>query len=81
MSLPRLIRFGSGADSIAFRYSAAGQKVAKLAYQTGQPALRTDYLGPFQYEQDSLRFFPHAEGPTLRPRSPTARFCLRSCWG
>ena len=49
--------------------------MAKLVYQTGQPALRIDYLGPCQYEQDSLRYFPQAEGPPLRPRSPTARFC------
>ena len=52
-----------------FRYTASGQKVAKLVYQTGQPTpQRTDYLGPYQYEGDSLRFFPHAEGPgaTLR---------------
>ena len=72
LSLPRLIRFGSGADSIVFRYSAAGQKVAKLVYQTGKPTLRTDYLGPFQYEQDSLRFFPHAEGRVLRVVSKDA---------
>ena len=67
LNLPRLIRFGSGADSIVFRYTAAGQKVAKLVYQTGKPTLlRTDYLGPYQYEDDSLRFFPHAEGRVLR---------------
>ena len=66
LSLPRLVRFGTGADSLVFRYSAAGQKVAKLVYQTGKPVQRTDYLGPYQYEQDSLRFFPHAEGRVLR---------------
>jgi len=49
-----------------FRYTAAGQKVAKLVYQTGKPVRRTDYLGPYQYEQDSLRFFPHAAGRVLR---------------
>ncbi|MBD2768464.1 hypothetical protein IC235_11240 [Hymenobacter sp. BT664] len=66
LSLPRLIHFGQGADSLVFRYSATGQKVAKLVYQTGKPVQRTDYLGPYQYEQDSLRFFPHAEGRVLR---------------
>ena len=49
-----------------FHYTASGQKVAKLVYQTGKPVQRTDYLGPFQYEGDSLRFFPHAEGRVLR---------------
>ncbi|MGI4734910.1 MAG: DUF6443 domain-containing protein [Janthinobacterium lividum] len=66
LNLPRQIQFGTGADSLVFRYTAAGQKVAKLVYQTGQPVQRTDYLGPFQYEQDSLKFFPHAEGRVLR---------------
>jgi RHS repeat-associated protein len=66
LNLPRQIRFGNGADSIVFRYTAAGQKVAKLVYQTGKPLARTDYLGPYQYEQDSLKFFPHAEGRVLR---------------
>ena len=66
LSLPRQIHLGSQADSIVFRYSAAGQKVAKLVYQSGRPAQRTDYLGGFQYEGDSLRFFPHAEGRVLR---------------
>jgi hypothetical protein len=66
LSLPRQIHFGSLADSIVFRYSSAGQKVAKLVYQSGQPAQRTDYLSGFQYEGDSLRFFPHAAGRVLR---------------
>ena len=67
LNLPRQIHFGLGADSIVFRYTAAGQKVAKLVYQTGKTKpQRTDYLGPYQYEDDSLRFFPHAEGRVLR---------------
>ena len=79
LNLPRLIHFGLGADSLVFRYTAAGQKVAKLVYQSGKPPLRTDYLGPFQYEGDSLRFFPHAEGRVLvffhpSPLGPKAPF-------
>ncbi|MGI4733612.1 MAG: leucine-rich repeat domain-containing protein [Janthinobacterium lividum] len=67
LNLPRQIHFGAGADSVVFRYTASGQKVAKLVYQTGQiTPKRTDYLGPYQYEQDSLKFFPHAEGRVLR---------------
>jgi len=66
LNLPRQIWFGAGADSIAFRYTATGQKVAKFLYQTGKDLQRTDYLGAYQYEGDSLRFFPHAEGRTLR---------------
>ena len=67
LNLPRQIHFGSVGDSIVFRYAASGQKVAKLVYQTGKLVpQRTDYLGPYQYEQDSLKFFPHAEGRVLR---------------
>ena len=40
--------------------------MAKLVYQSGQPAQRTDYLSGCQYEGDSLRFFPHAAGRVLR---------------
>jgi len=47
LSLPRLICFRSEADSLVFRYIDAGQKVAKLVYQTGKPTLRTDYLDFF----------------------------------
>ena len=56
----------AAAESVVFRYTAAGQQVAKLVYQTGKPMVRTDYLGPYQYEGDGLRFFPHAEGRVLR---------------
>ena len=67
LNLPRQIHFGQVGDSIVFRYAASGQKVAKLVYQTGKAIpQRTDYLGPYQYEQDSLKFFPHAEGRVLR---------------
>ncbi|WBO84486.1 DUF6443 domain-containing protein [Hymenobacter yonginensis] len=66
LNLPRRIVFGTGADSIVFRYTAAGQKVLKRVYQTGKPLVQTDYLGAYQYEADSLRFFPHAEGRVLR---------------
>ncbi len=66
LNLPRQIHFGQVGDSVVFRYAASGQKVARLVYQTGKPLARTDYLGPYQYEGDSLKFFPHAEGRVLR---------------
>lgn len=81
LNLPRQIHFGQVGDSVVFRYTAGGQKVAKLVYQTGQATpQRTDYLGPYQYEGDSLRFFPHAEGRVLRfvqkdaANQPTVRY-------
>lgn len=72
LHLPRQIHFGTGADSLVFHYTATGQKVAKLVYQTGRSVRRTDYLNQYQYEQDSLRFFPHAEGRVLRFTSTTS---------
>ena len=56
------MQFGSGADSVVFRYAANGQQVAKLVDQTGKPVVRSDYLGPYQYEGDSLRSFPTPKG-------------------
>ena len=52
-------------------YSASGQEVSKLVYQAGRWCARTT-VGPYQYEQDSLRFFPHAEGRVLRAVSPVS---------
>jgi len=42
-------------------YNAAGQKVQKKV-TSGTEIIRTDYLDGFQYVQDTLRFFPTAEG-------------------
>ncbi|MCB2379963.1 DUF6443 domain-containing protein [Hymenobacter sp. BT635] len=64
LNLPQRIAFGN--DSIVFHYTAVGQKVSKLVYQGSKPVQQTDYAGSFQYEQDSLRFFPHSEGRVLR---------------
>ena len=66
LNLPEQVKF-SDRDFIEFRYAASGQKVAKLVHQSGRlAATQTDYLGAYQYEGDSLRFFPHAEGRVLR---------------
>ncbi|WP_400190159.1 DUF6443 domain-containing protein [Hymenobacter sp. B81] len=63
-------------DSLVFRYTAMGQKVAKLAYTKGQPLpVRTEYLGAWQYEKDTLRWLSHSEGRALYlPRRVTGQF-------
>ncbi len=85
LNLPRLIHFGSGADSLVFRYTASGQKVAKLVYQTGQPVRRTDYLGPFQYEQDYAALRQLRRGPLaavlLRAEAQFQRSLSGRCTG
>ncbi|RSK47172.1 hypothetical protein [Hymenobacter rigui] len=62
LHLPELIEWQNG-NKLQYLYTATGQKVAKLATEAGKPApVRTDYLGAWQYERDSLRWLTHAEG-------------------
>ncbi|RTQ46082.1 hypothetical protein EJV47_23305 [Hymenobacter gummosus] len=65
LHLPTHIVWHNG-NKLEFRYTAAGQKVAKLATEAGKPTIRTDYLGPWQYEGDSLRWLTTSEGRALR---------------
>ena len=51
---------------LEYRYAATGQKVAKLAMAAGKPTVRTDYLGAWQYERDTLRWLTTSEGRMLR---------------
>ena len=46
----------------AYIYNAAGQKLQKIVNETGRPAIITDYLGGYQYNNATLKFFPTAEG-------------------
>ncbi|RAK70027.1 DUF5675 family protein [Hymenobacter edaphi] len=65
LHLPTRIVWANG-NRLEFRYSAAGQKVAKLATPAGKLTVRTDYLGAWQYEGDSLRWLNTSEGRALR---------------
>ena len=60
LNLPVEITF-SGGNKINYLYNAAGVKVQKKV-TNGTVVKTTDYLGGFQYENDVLKFFPHAEG-------------------
>lgn len=60
LNLPKKITFGTG-NSIEYIYNAAGQKLSKIVTDTGT-VTTTDYLGGFQYKNNSLEFFPTAEG-------------------
>ena len=62
LNLPTLIDFGS-TGTIGYIYNAAAQKVRKTVYNgiNGSTEI-TDYLDGFQYKNDNLLFFPHAEG-------------------
>lgn len=60
LNLPTEIQFSNG-SKIAYLYNAAGQKVQKDVNNTSYSII-TDYLDGFQYVNQALNFFPHAEG-------------------
>jgi len=60
LNLPFIIYF-AGDNKITYLYNASGQKVGKKVTQ-GNTITTTDYLGGFQYKNEVLQFFPHAEG-------------------
>lgn len=60
LNLPKKITFGS-AGSIEYIYNATGQKLEKNVTD-GTVITNTNYLGGFQYKNNSLEFFPTAEG-------------------
>jgi RHS repeat-associated protein len=60
LNLPTRITFGTG-NKIEYLYDAIGQKLQKRVYY-GAECITTDYLDGFQYVNEELNFFPHAEG-------------------
>jgi RHS repeat-associated protein len=60
LNLPFIIYF-AGDNKITYLYNASGQKVGKKVTQ-GNTITTTDYLSGFQYKNEVLQFFPHAEG-------------------
>jgi len=50
--------------TITYIYDAAGNKLEKRVTESGHPATKTDYIGPFNYVNDQLQFFAHEEGRT-----------------
>jgi len=65
LNLPLTISFGM-MGNIKYIYNALGQKVGKKFTSNGMydesVDIATDYLSGFQYENEVLQFFPHAEG-------------------
>ena len=64
LNLPVYIKFRGIGQSISYLYSATGKKVKKTVNH-GAPIYQinnTDYLDGFQYKDNTLQFFPHAEG-------------------
>lgn len=63
LNLPTKITFGT-AGTIDYFYNATGQKVKKVVNSLlpTPTIITTDYLGGFQYKDNVLQYFPHAEG-------------------
>ncbi|WP_321540009.1 RHS repeat domain-containing protein [Flavobacterium piscinae] len=60
LNLPTQITFATSGN-ISYIYNATGVKVRKVATE-GSTVTTTDYLTGFQYINNKLEFFPHAEG-------------------
>jgi RHS repeat-associated protein len=60
LNLPTQINFATG-DKIEYLYDAIGQKKSKKVTQADTETV-TDYLDGYQYTNEVLNFFPHAEG-------------------
>ncbi|KIX21282.1 hypothetical protein SY27_11085 [Flavobacterium sp. 316] len=57
-----LIKIVVGTNTITYIYNATGQKVSKIVNEA-TTITQTNYLaGGFQYQNNVLQFFPHAEG-------------------
>ena len=61
LNLPLKITFGSGNDYITYTYDASGVKVKKQVKENNTVSI-TDYLDGYQYNNNTLLYFPHAEG-------------------
>lgn len=60
LNLPVEITFATG--KINYLYDALGTKLQKTVTPATGTAVVTDYVNGFQYENNVLQFFPHAEG-------------------
>ncbi len=64
LNLPVVITFANG-GKIQYLYNAVGQKVRKLVYANSTDLnnfIKEEYITGFQYTNNVLNFFPHAEG-------------------
>lgn len=60
-----------GGGKIRYIYDANGIKLAEEIYanQETTPRTRTDYIGPFVYQNDTLRFVVQPEGKVIAPKN------------
>jgi RHS repeat-associated protein len=61
LNLPIEIKFNNG-NYIKYLYNAVGKKIKKDVVDLTVSPQKTEYLDGFQYVNNRLKFFPHAEG-------------------
>src|SRR5690554_2733810 len=69
LNLPTEVVFSNG--KINYTYDAIGTRVSKKVEPTSGALITTDYVNGFQYENNELQFFPHAEGYVKRKANNT----------
>src|SRR5690554_1442765 len=69
LNLPTEVVFSNG--KINYTYDAIGTRVSKKVEPTSGALITTDYVNGFQYENNELQFFPHAEGYVKRNTNNT----------
>ena len=70
LNLPYQVTFANGSN-IKYTYDAAGTRLKKQVQSSGGALVTTDYVNGFQYENNVLQFFPHAEGYVKRNANNT----------
>ena len=71
LNLPTKITFAVSGE-IEYVYNALGQKREKIVTE-GSTVTTTKYMDGYQYENNVLKFFPHAEGYVTKEGSSTYR--------
>jgi len=70
LNLPYQVTFANGSN-IKYTYDTAGTRLSKKVQPNGGALVTTDYVNGFQYENNVLQFFPHAEGYVKRNTNNT----------
>jgi len=70
LNLPYQVTFANGSN-IKYTYDATGTRLKKQVQPSGGALVTTDYVNGFQYENNILQFFPHAEGYVKRNTNNT----------
>lgn len=75
LNLPTEIVFANG-DKIQYVYNAEGKKLEKTVVENNV-STTTKYLEGFQYVNNVLNFFPHAEGYVAKQGSSTFKYVFQ----